>query len=162
MQHTRPNHPFCRRVAAEPRLHEISDIQFQGNLLVTLGCGERGPPSWAMAPLRTNVRKEASDGASIAFHGVTSDQRPACGHGGIPDRHTTRAADHGPRVQLQGGDQAGGRPTGQGAAAAAWQRRPRNEMKANNNWPTMCCFSTSRTSHRARSERQQRSHRRRS
>ena len=75
-----------------------------------------------MAPLRTYVRKEASDGASIAFHGVTSDQRPACGHSGIPDRHTTRAPEHGPRVQLQGGEQAGGRPTGQGAAAAAWQR----------------------------------------
>ena len=48
-----------------------------------------------MELLRTNVRQEASGGASIASIGVTSDRRPSCGHGGTPDRYTTRVADHG-------------------------------------------------------------------
>ena len=48
-----------------------------------------------MELLRTNVRQEASGGASIASIGVTSDRRPSCGHGDTPDLRTTKAADHG-------------------------------------------------------------------
>ena len=44
------------------------------------------------------------------------------GHNPAADRHASGAAHHRAREHLQDNEQAGGRTSGQGAAAAAWQR----------------------------------------